>query len=903
MALFTSCLDALQLAPAQPSTEDEICRLHATLISAMHGISCHFESNVLHEEGDKVYKQCIAAADRLCRLKDDFGRVKGLEAMRVAVQHCSKTLFLKTFPDMSLRANSLARGSSVAAARAAAECLVQIMQRLHTFMTAQGVKAAAAQCIAQVIASAAYMLQGDAAVVHHGLLILRSVLDCMPQAAKSSYSTLSASCHAVMQNQSLHLDDRILAAHVLAALPASQSTADAHSQHLQGLMRTIHTVLSSMPSPPTDPGAAQAACDVLGTSIEGSWSQCALLKPPRAASQYVPPQQRLGAITLLLECLDETLQRRTEMAVPLPMTALVLLVSRLLAHRPSLVHHLSQHSPADRAQLHLLGGPLLNSGLVLLKRLLAWPHLVVPMASATCFLLCELLQAASATPRLPAQTRTHLYRSAHAVLCAFGLPAAEPITPALMKCAWTEFSHASGPSGAAGGMLAAGAAGQPTAAGAAQPAAGRQGNKKRRKVAQGGKPPPAAAKDSGAAAAVEQSHRPANAQHVMACQVAVLECITAVHDVSTGALPAVLQAELDTFTVTTARSAARTAQLAQAWEPRMHTAGGAAAVLRAATACAAALCRTGQRRGPRWRPPPELLLCLRAPAVDAAQGVRQSRAVCLTHASAARVADDASAHVPLEEPEIADVAARVRAVMKAANWAAHEPGAMAGHASTPSSGGDEDCANGVDDTDLAGGRNMLTAAVEQVAAAGSPAADGDRGAAVNPGSGAQPHAVHDAGAQIIPASRSNVRGPAEAAGAERHGGESGVHRVGHTSSAHGRLVQPDGERGTGGRPGLFGRSFRQGGDLVMQEPAAGPVGLGARTVDRDGGASAGPGVSAATAPRADGAAPANRGERLLDTSGGKHADPLPNQPELRVREEVDDDSDSIPDIDSGSSSE
>lgn len=369
MSLFSSCLEALQLAPAQPSTEDEACRLHASLISAMHAIGSHFESDASHQEPEKVFKQCISASDRLCRLKYDFGRVKGLEAMRMAIQHCPRKMFLASFSEMSMRANSLARGSSIPVARAAAGCLVQIMQRLHTYMAAPGVKAAAAQCIAQIIASSACMMQGDAAVVHHGLLILRSVLDCMPQAAKSSYTTLTAACHAIMQNQSVHLEDRILAAHVLAALPASQNTNDAHSQHLQGLLKTIHTALTSIPSPPTDPGAAQAACDVLGATVEGNWSQCSLLQPPRAASQYTPPLQRLEAITLLLECLDETLQRRTETAVPLPMTALVLLVSRLLAHRPSMVHQLAQHSPADRAQLHLIGGPLLNSGTPLAPRL------------------------------------------------------------------------------------------------------------------------------------------------------------------------------------------------------------------------------------------------------------------------------------------------------------------------------------------------------------------------------------------------------------------------------------------------------------------------------------------------------------------------------------------------------
>lgn len=362
MSVLSSCLEALQLVPAQPSNDDDVCRLHAGLVAAMHGLSCHFETENLHGEYEKVFKQCIAAADRLCRLKEDFARVKGLDAMRLAIQHCPKTLFLSSLQELSMRANASARGASVPAACAAAGCLLQILLRLRTYMAAQGVKTAAAQCIAQIIASAVHMMQADLVVIHHGLLVARAVLDCMPQAAKSSHTALSAACHAIMQKSSLALEDRLHAAHVLAALPASQSTADAHSQHLQGLLHTIHATLSSLPSPVTDAGAAQAARDILGTSIQGGWSQSSLLQPPRATSQHVPVPQKLEAITLLLECLDETLQRRTELPVPLPMTALVLLVSRLLAHRPSMVPQLAQHSPDDRLQLHLIGGPLLNAG-------------------------------------------------------------------------------------------------------------------------------------------------------------------------------------------------------------------------------------------------------------------------------------------------------------------------------------------------------------------------------------------------------------------------------------------------------------------------------------------------------------------------------------------------------------
>lgn len=147
----------------------------------------------------------------------------------------------------------------------------------------------------------------------------------------------------------------------------------------------------------------------------------------------------------------------------------------------------------------------------------------------------------------------------------------------------------------------------------------------------------------------------------------MLACLTAVHDVATAGLPAEVQAELDVFTVTVARSAARTAQHAEVTEPRAHSADGAAAVLRAATACAAALCSTGHRRGARWHVPEELVQFLRAPAADAAQGGLQGHALCLAHSSAARVEDEGAAHVPVDDDDgaaVSEVAARVRSVMQ-----------------------------------------------------------------------------------------------------------------------------------------------------------------------------------------------------------------------------------------------
>jgi len=142
------------------------------------------------------------------------------------------------------------------------------------------------------------------------------------------------------------------------------------------------------------------------------------------------------------------------------------------------------------------------------------------MASALCVLLCELLYAASAVPRLPALTRAHVYQSTHAMLFAFALPAAEALAPALLKSAWMEFSRAGEAAGADGSTLAAATLTGRSPALPSQTAGGKQGSKKRRRTAQGGAAKVGTAVDAdGAAASVEHSHRPANAQHVMTCQV------------------------------------------------------------------------------------------------------------------------------------------------------------------------------------------------------------------------------------------------------------------------------------------------------------------------------------------------------------------------------------------------
>ena len=281
------------------------------------------------------------------------------------MQNCPRKLFLAKFPDVWQRVNTLARGNSAEAAETASDTLVQMLKRLHTFMAAQGVKAIAAQPVAQTIVTALQLLRSGPALIGRGLGLLEAVLECMPQAAKSQFEAACVASHTLMADIQLSLELRTRAARVLAALPASQNSPDAQSQHLQGLLAALHVSLSQIPAPVTDIQASRAAGEALGDKLQSSWSGC-LMVPPQAAPLHVPPQQRLDSIAVLMECLTETLSRRQVPPIPVPVSPAILLVSRLVAHRPLHVPFSEEQFTApERAQLLLSGAKLLKSGVLL----------------------------------------------------------------------------------------------------------------------------------------------------------------------------------------------------------------------------------------------------------------------------------------------------------------------------------------------------------------------------------------------------------------------------------------------------------------------------------------------------------------------------------------------------------
>lgn len=75
----------------------------------------------------------------------------------------------------------------------------------------------------------------------------------------------------------------------------------------------------------------------------------------------------------------------------------------------------------------------------------------------------------------------------------------------------------------------------------------------------------------------------------------MLECIEAMHDTASGSLPAQLQVDVDVLTVSALESCHWSRHLVLT-DARVHHVEGVARVKRAATAAAAAMCRSGLRR-------------------------------------------------------------------------------------------------------------------------------------------------------------------------------------------------------------------------------------------------------------------------------------------------------------------
>jgi hypothetical protein len=81
----------------------------------------------------------------------------------------------------------------------------------------------------------------------------------------------------------------------------------------------------------------------------------------------------------------------------------------------------------------------MHAGLQLLERLLEWPALLLPMTSALCAVLRDLLEDAALRDSTAAQDRMFIYRVVRNAMSTLGPPVISAVAEGVLKCAWGEF--------------------------------------------------------------------------------------------------------------------------------------------------------------------------------------------------------------------------------------------------------------------------------------------------------------------------------------------------------------------------------------------------------------------------------------------------------------------------------
>jgi hypothetical protein len=81
----------------------------------------------------------------------------------------------------------------------------------------------------------------------------------------------------------------------------------------------------------------------------------------------------------------------------------------------------------------------MHAGLQLLERLLKWPALLLPMTSALCAVLRDLLEDAALRDSTAPRDRVFIYSAVRNAMSTQGPPVISAVAPSVLKCAWGEF--------------------------------------------------------------------------------------------------------------------------------------------------------------------------------------------------------------------------------------------------------------------------------------------------------------------------------------------------------------------------------------------------------------------------------------------------------------------------------
>ena len=312
-------------------------RIHAVISAASH------QREGGHEAASSAtVPKCLTAAHKQLSGAAPAAQAQLMGVLTRAVQDCAFSQQLTQAisgitPDLL---DVVKRGEPSAVAAACA-CYDAIAARAAQHLATPATRSWAAQALASAVTAALHLLPGDTSPLqHHGFELVCGLADAMPQLLKSHAATICAACFATIvpagsapqQGQrpaqsTAPMATRLLAAHALARLACASGTPEGWAAHTQGLLIAMHQALAALPMPDKDNDVLHAAQDVLGAPAAPAWAAFSATAPQASLAD------RVEVATLLLHCLSVTLTSKSAALAPLPMSALVLLVSRLLSLR------------------------------------------------------------------------------------------------------------------------------------------------------------------------------------------------------------------------------------------------------------------------------------------------------------------------------------------------------------------------------------------------------------------------------------------------------------------------------------------------------------------------------------------------------------------------------------------
>jgi hypothetical protein len=312
-------------------------------------------------ECSQLFSECLKAALSLLAKVHPKWQARSLGTVDTLVKHCPKSVFLQHVPDVIQQLQPFTKSENGTLICAACSCLDSALSRAAPLVAAASSKSAAAKIVSKIAAHATQLLDSSTSVPGRtwACVLLAGIARCMPQALKSQVLSVSSACLQLITKAApaTCLELQLAAANAAACLAACTGSPADWSGYVHSLLHQAHSSLASLPMPHRDPQLLHAARDVLGGSPGPPWSGLVL------PTSEQPLSESMQVTTALLHAVMVVLCSTAPMPAPLPVSALVLLSTRLLSIRPAAA--LSSDADPERAcQWQVCSGPLLRYGVL-----------------------------------------------------------------------------------------------------------------------------------------------------------------------------------------------------------------------------------------------------------------------------------------------------------------------------------------------------------------------------------------------------------------------------------------------------------------------------------------------------------------------------------------------------------